>query len=82
LPAVVTILEGGVEPRYPTVPGRMKAKKIEIEKRTPSAEPAGPKRVRLTLPPPQPSNVQVLGTGPEAAGAVVDVLERLGVLSR
>jgi electron transfer flavoprotein beta subunit len=24
LPAVVTVLEGGVEPRYPTVPGRMK----------------------------------------------------------
>jgi electron transfer flavoprotein beta subunit len=82
LPAVVTVLEGGVEPRYPTVPGRMKAKKVEIEQRTPAAEPAGPKRVRLTLPPPQPSNVQVLGNGPEAAGAVVDVLEKLGVLSR
>ncbi len=35
LPAVVTVLEGGVEPRYPTVPGRMKAKKVEIETRTP-----------------------------------------------
>ena len=31
LPAVVTVLEGGVEPRYPTVPGRMKAKKVAIE---------------------------------------------------
>src|SRR6476660_5745173 len=30
LPAVVTVLEGGVEPRYPTVPGRMKAKKVAI----------------------------------------------------
>ncbi len=28
LPAVVTIREGGVEPRYPSVPGRMKAKKV------------------------------------------------------
>ena len=28
LPAVVTVLEGGVEPRYPTLKGRMKAKKI------------------------------------------------------
>ena len=50
LPAVVTIREGGVEPRYPSVPGRMKAKKVPVEERTPSAEPTGPKRVRLTLP--------------------------------
>ena len=82
LPAVVTVLEGGVEPRYPTVPGRMKAKKVPIEERAPVADPAGPKRVRLLIPPPAPSNVQVLGKGPEAAPAVVDLLERLGVLSR
>jgi electron transfer flavoprotein beta subunit len=82
LPAVVTVLEGGVEPRYPTVPGRMKAKKVSIEERPPVSEPSGPKRVRLLLPPPAPSNVQVLGKGAEAAPAVVDVLERLGVLSR
>ena len=25
------VMEGGVEPRYPTITGRMKAKKIEIE---------------------------------------------------
>lgn len=82
LPAVVTIREGGVEPRYPSVPGRMKAKKIPVEERTPSAEPTGPGRTRLTLPPPVASNVQILGKGPEAAPAVVDVLEQLGVLSR
>jgi electron transfer flavoprotein beta subunit len=82
LPAVVTVLEGGVEPRYPTVPGRMKAKKVAIEEREPTAAPAGPARVRLLLPPPAPSNVQVLGKGPEAAPAVVDLLEQLGVLAR
>jgi electron transfer flavoprotein beta subunit len=82
LPAVVTIREGGVEPRYPSVPGRMKAKKVPVEERTPSAEPTGPKRVRLTLPPPVPSNVQLLGEGAAAAPAVVDLLEELGVLSR
>ena len=54
LPAVVTIREGGVEPRYPSVPGRMKAKKVPVEERTPTAEPTGPKRVKLTLPPPVP----------------------------
>ncbi len=82
LPAVVTVLEGGVEPRYPTVPGRMKAKKVPIEERQPSAAPAGPARVRLLLPPPVPSQVQVLGKGSEAAPAVVDLLEELGVLAR
>ena len=82
LPAVVTVLEGGVEPRYPTVPGRMKAKKVEIEERQPTAEPVGPSRVRLVLPPPAPSSVQVLGEGAAAAPAVVDLLEELGVLAR
>lgn len=82
LPAVVTVLEGGVEPRYPTVPGRMKARKVPIEERQPVAEPVGPSRVRLVLPPPSPSTVQVLGEGPGAAPAVVDLFERLGVLAR
>ena len=80
LPAIVTVLEGGVEPRYPSVPGRMKAKKVAIEVREPSTAPTGTKRVRLTLPPPQPSQVQILGAGPEAAAAVVDLFEKLGVL--
>ncbi|GAB3024918.1 electron transfer flavoprotein subunit beta [Nocardioides flavus (ex Wang et al. 2016)] len=82
LPAVVTVLEGGVEPRYPTVPGRMKAKKVLIEEREPVTEPVGPSRVRLVLPPPSPSTVEVLGEGAAAAPAVVDLLERLGVLAR
>ena len=82
LPAVVTVREGGVEPGYPSVPGRIRAKKVPIEERQPVAEPAGPARVRLTLPPPVPSAVQILGEGPAAAPAVVDVLEQLGVLGR
>jgi electron transfer flavoprotein beta subunit len=82
LPAVVTVLEGGVEPRYPTVPGRMKAKKVPIEERPLAFPAAGPGRVRLLLPPPAPSNVQILGKGAEAAPAVVDLFEELGVLSR
>jgi electron transfer flavoprotein beta subunit len=82
LPAVVTIREGGVEPRYPSVPGRLKAKKIPIEEREPTSAPKGPGRVRLVLPPPTPSAVQILGEGPEAAPAVVDVLEKLGVLTK
>ena len=79
LPAVVTVLEGGVEPRYPTISGRMKAKKVTVETVAPQREPRGSGRVRLLLPPPQPSAVEVLGEGPDAAKAVVDLLEKLGV---
>ncbi len=80
LPAVVTVMEGGVEPRYPTITGRMKAKKIEIETRSLAHEPRGSGRVRLTLPPAAPSTAEVLGEGPGAAGTVVDLLARLGVV--
>jgi electron transfer flavoprotein beta subunit len=82
LPAVVAVQEGGVAPRYPSIPGRMKAKRTQIETVTPRREPTGSGRVRLKLPPEQPSSVHILGEGPEAAPAVVDLLEELGVLSR
>jgi electron transfer flavoprotein beta subunit len=80
-PVVLTVLEGGVEPRYPSIPGRMKAKKIAIEERSADAsrEVRGSGRIKLTLPPMQPSQVEVLGEGPEAAANVVDLLQRLGV---
>jgi electron transfer flavoprotein beta subunit len=79
LPAVVTVLEGGVEPRYPTITGRMKAKKAKVEVVAPQRKPRGSGRVRLTLPPAQPNEVEVLGEGPDAAKAVVDLLQKLGV---
>jgi electron transfer flavoprotein beta subunit len=80
LPAVLTVMEGGVEPRYPSIPGRMKAKKVAVQEVTPTLQPAGSGRIRLTLPEAQPSSVTILGEGPEAAGPVVDLLEKLGVL--
>lgn len=79
LPAVATVLEGGVEARYPTLKGRMAAKKVALETREPISEATGASRVRLLLPPEPPSSATVLGEGPEAAAAVVDVLEKLGV---
>lgn len=81
-PVVLAIQEGGIEPSYPSIPGRMKAKRAPIETLTPAREPRGTGRVRLKLPPEKPSAVQVLGAGPEAAAALVDVLTDRGVLSR
>ncbi|MGB3256725.1 MAG: electron transfer flavoprotein subunit beta/FixA family protein [Ornithinimicrobium sp.] len=80
LPAIVTVMEGGVEPRYPTIPGRMKAKRAKIETIEPSVDPIGSARVRLTLPPKPPSQVTILGEGADAAPAVADLLQELGVL--
>ncbi|WP_030483443.1 electron transfer flavoprotein subunit beta/FixA family protein [Nocardioides aequoreus] len=78
-PAVVTVLEGGVEPRYPTITGRMKAKKVPVEMRAAAGAATGSGRLRLTLPAVAGSSATVLGEGPEAAGAVVDLFEQLGV---
>ena len=80
LPAVVSVLEGGAEPRYPTLRGRMAAKKVQIEVREPVGSAAGGGRVRWQVPPPAPSEAEVIGQGAAAAPAVVDVLEKLGVL--
>jgi electron transfer flavoprotein beta subunit len=81
LPAVITVKEGINLPRYPSVPGRLRARKKEVERIRPEQRPLGPQKVRLRLPEEQEGSVEVLGTGPEAAPRVVEVLQRLGVLS-
>jgi electron transfer flavoprotein beta subunit len=80
LPAVFTVKEGINLPRYPSVPGRLRAKKAEIERSTPATPAAQLERIRLKLPPEAATHVEVLGDGPEAAPAVVDVLQRLGLV--
>ncbi len=81
LPAVATVLEGGVAPKYPSVMGRMRAKKAEVETLTWSGTPAGAGREALTVPEPPPSQVQVLGEGAAAAPALVGVLRELKVVT-
>ena len=80
LPAMLTIKEGLNVPRYPSVPGRIKAKRAPVEHVTPELRPGGVRRVKLSLPPEQPSKVNVLGNGPDAAPAVVEMLRTIGVL--
>jgi electron transfer flavoprotein beta subunit len=81
LPAVVAIQEGGIAPRYPSIPGRMKAKRTVVETTSASLDPLGSGRVRLKLPPAQPNEVTILGTGADAAPALVDLLVSIGVVS-
>jgi electron transfer flavoprotein beta subunit len=82
LPAVLAVKEGLNLPRYPSVPGRLRAKKKEIVRMTPRPRPGGPTKELLRLPEGNESTVEVIGEGPAAAPAVVDLLTRLGVLGR
>ncbi|MEZ0241529.1 MAG: electron transfer flavoprotein beta subunit/FixA family protein [Chloroflexota bacterium] len=101
MPAILGVKEGLNLPRYPSVPGRLRAKRKEVEKvalgRSPSgalglgagedaayADSAvpGPTKLGLRLPAEEQTAAEVIGTGPEAAPAVVDLLERIGVIAR
>jgi len=79
-PCLLGVKEGLNLPRYPTMKGRLASKKIEIRTVEGAASPGGQTRVRLHRPEEQLSETVILGEGPEAASAVVDVLEELGVL--
>jgi electron transfer flavoprotein beta subunit len=80
LPAVVGDKEGINLPRYPSVPGRLRAKKKEIERIAPERVGGGPTLDRLELPPEKEQQAEILGRGPEAAPRVVELLRELGVL--
>ncbi len=80
LPAVVAVREGINLPRYPSVPGRLRAKRKEIERIVPERRPGGPTLDRLQVPVEQEQHVEILGNGPEAAPRVVELMRELGVL--
>jgi electron transfer flavoprotein beta subunit len=79
-PAVVTVREGINLPRYPSVPGRLRAKRKPLDASTPERTAPRLEMVRLVLPPGSGKQVEVLGNGPEAAPAVVGVLGGLGLV--
>jgi electron transfer flavoprotein beta subunit len=80
LPAIVAVREGINLPRYPSVPGRLRAKKKEIERSAPERRPGGPELIRLVLPAEHVRTAEILGTGPDAAPRVVEVIRQLGLL--
>ena len=80
LPAVVSVKEGLNLPRYPSLPGRLRAKRAAIERRAVEWHGDGLRTERLRVPEGEQKRAQILGTGPAAVPALVRLLDELGVL--
>lgn len=76
-PAVVSVKEGINLPRYPTLKGRLNAKKGEVARVARERAGSGQEMVRLVTPAAEVSATEILGTGAGAAPAVADLLEQL-----
>ena len=74
--------EGINLPRYPTMKGRLASKKAEVVTLDrPTGDAGGlAKVVAASARPRRSRETIILGHGPDAAAAVVDVLEEIGVL--
>ena len=80
LPAVLTVKEGLNLPRYPSVPGRLRAGRKPVAVTTPPRSASRLELVRLMVPAGQGRQAESLGTGAAAAPAVVEMLRKAGVL--
>ncbi|MEM7030074.1 MAG: electron transfer flavoprotein subunit beta/FixA family protein [Chloroflexota bacterium] len=80
LPAVITVKEGINLPRYPSLPGRMRAKKKPIERIEPNQSEGGLEKIQLHVPQEEVTSAQILGDGPAAAPKVVQILKELGLV--
>lgn len=81
LPAIVTTKDGLNIPRYPSVPGRIKARKKPVEMKEVSVPAARLRKQRLVVPASQAKGAEDLGTGAAAAARIVDVMRQIGVLT-
>jgi electron transfer flavoprotein beta subunit len=79
LPAVVTVKEGINLPRYPSVPAKLRARRKPVERLSPEASAPRLELVRLVVPEGRGRQAEVLGEGPAAAPAVVELFQRLGL---
>jgi len=78
-PAVLSVLEGLNLPRYPSVPGRLRAKSKPLAVSEPVRPEQKLEKLRLVVPPGQGKQAEILGRGPEAAPKVVELMLSLGV---
>jgi electron transfer flavoprotein beta subunit len=80
LPAVLTVKEGLNLPRYPSVPGRMRARSKPVTVLNPQRPEPRLELVSLAVPAGQGRRAESLGNGAEAAPAIVDMLHQAGVV--
>jgi electron transfer flavoprotein beta subunit len=80
LPAVVSVKEGINLPRYPSLPGRMRAKKAGVEQVAPEWHEDPVRTQALRMPVVERRRAEILGTGVQAVPALVELLDTLGVL--
>jgi electron transfer flavoprotein beta subunit len=80
LAAVVTVKEGINLPRYPSVPGRMRAKRKPLVSTQPPRSESKLEMRRLVLPEGSSKQAEVLGRGADAAPKVVEILQEIGVM--
>lgn len=80
LPAVISVKDGVNIPRYPSVPGRIKARKKPVD--TVAGERPAPRleKTRLELVAEEARTAEVLGTGADAVPALVEVFKKIGVI--
>jgi electron transfer flavoprotein beta subunit len=79
LPAVVTVKEGINLPRYPSVPAKLRARRKPVERHEPAPRAPRLEMVRLVVPEGRGKQAEVLGEGPSAAPAVVELFQQLGI---
>ncbi len=80
LPAVFTVKEGINVPRYPSLRGRMMAKRKEIEHIEPERNGGGLQKLRLRVPEEENGGAVILGEDREAVPKVIEILKELGVV--
>ncbi len=80
LPAVITVKEGINLPRYPSIPGRLRAKKAPVERLHLEAPQPGLEKVRMRLPQGRDKQVEILGDGAVGIERAVEVLRQIGVM--
>ncbi len=78
---MVSVKEGINLPRYPSLPGRLRAKRATIETIEPARGSDGLRKERLRVPETSSKGAEVLGQGIDAVPALVALLGELGVLA-
>ena len=80
LPAVFSVKEGINLPRYPSLPGKLRAKKKPVEYIESLKSEDAFRKVMLRLPAEQDSEVEILGTGRDAVPKIIEVLDGLELI--